>query len=153
MKKALKWIVSFVILAGLGLVLTGLFIDFMQSTSGGITGTVKLFDDIMQVEEAMPTTIVAFSIMTAIFAAGTLALTLLQAGKVVKGKAVRVVLALLTIACAIIAFAVTCAYAAELSISVGGYSVLTAAPAVGAYLLGVGGVVAGLFGLIPVSKK
>ena len=154
MKKAMKWIVSALVLAGLALVITGLFLDFMQTSSGGkLLGNAQLFDGILKTETDMSNTIVAFSIMTAVFSAGTLVLTLLQAGKVVKAKAVRIVLAILTIACAIIAFAVTCAYAGELSSSIGGYSLTTTAPAVGAYLLGIGGIVSGLFGLLPVRKK
>lgn len=155
MKKAMKWIVSALVLAGLALVITGLFLDFTQTSSNGggnILGSLQLFDGILEMETDMSNTIVAFSIMTAVFSAGTLVLTLLQAGKVVKAKLVRIVCAILTIACAIVAFAVTCAFAAEF-LSIGGYSLATTAPAVGAYLLGIGGIVSGLFGLLPVRKK
>ena len=153
MKKAMKWIVSALVLAGLALVITGLFLDFTQTSSGGkFLYNTQLFDGILKTETDMSNTIVAFSIMTAVFSAGTLVLTLLQAGKVVKAKLVRIVCAILTIACAIVAFAVTCAFAAEF-LSIGGYSLATTAPAVGAYLLGIGGIVSGLFGLFPVRKK
>ena len=151
MKKAMKWIVSILILAGLALVLTGLFVDFLQVSVLNNATAMTLFDGVMPAETEMSNTIVAFSIMTAVFAFLTLVLTLLQAGNVVKAKLVRIVCALLTIASAIVAFAVLCAFAGDINSSIGG--IATYAPAFGGYLLGVGGVVAGLFGLIPVSKK
>ena len=147
MNKTTKWIVAILILVGLGVAITGLFLDFMQTGIGKLSGAMTLFDDIITIEEAMPTTIVAFSIITAACAFLTLVLTVVE-----KGKGLKIICALLTIASAIIAVAITFAYAAEMSIGTG-VAAITTTPAVGAYLLGAGGLLAGLAGLVPVNKK
>ena len=149
MKKALKWVAIALALIGLGLAVTGLFLDFMQTGIGSATEGLTLFDNIIKIEETMATVIVAFSIMTAGFAFLTFLSTLLLG----RARGLRIINALLTIACAIVAIVVTAVYASENSASIIGSLGVSTVPAIGAYLLVAGGALAGIAGLLPTGNK
>lgn len=163
MKNAKKWILTSIIVVGVVLAIVGLCISYLKST-GAITGLgektyyISLFDgDAFTGGDDLAKSCVAFAIMTVVFAGLTLILASLQLLGVMKDNKIKIVVSLLSIVCAIISFVLICVLAKDGSASAGLFGVTIAsaktAPAAGAYLLAIGGIVAGLFGFFPLSKK
>ena len=151
MKNAKKWILSAIVLIGTVLAVTGMCIAYLKSV-GQVTGTeyvTKLFDNNSFSDASdLSRACMAFAIMTVIFAGLTLILTAMQLFGVMKDNRVKMVTS---------AMSVICVLAKDSSLSATIFNTrLTAvesAPAVGAYLLAIGGIVAGLFGFFPVNAK
>lgn len=160
MKNAKKWILSAIVLIGTVLAVTGMCIAYLKSV-GQVTGTeyvTKLFDNNSFSDASdLSRACMAFAIMTVIFAGLTLILTAMQLFGVVRDNRVKMVTSAMSVICAIIAFVLICVLAKDSSLSATIFNTrLTAvesAPAVGAYLLAIGGIVAGLFGFFPVNAK
>lgn len=159
MKKAKNLILSGIVLVGFVLAIIGLFIAYLKTT-GQVTGTTystTLFDNNFFTDASdLSRSVLAFAIMTVIFAGLTLIFNALQLLGVMKDNRVKILTSVLSVVCAIIAFVLICVLANDndLSTSIFNISVgLKMAPAVGAYLLSIGGIVAGLFGVFSVARK
>ncbi len=158
MKNAKNWILFAVVLVGVALALTGLFIAYMQVTAtvagASTTSTTTLFESESFTETSdLSRACMAFAIMTVIFACVTLILAALQLSNVARVNQLKMVTSALSVVCAIIAFVLICVFANDYSASLGGLASATSAPAIGAYLLAIGGIVSGLFGFFPISQR
>lgn len=158
MKNAKKWIISVIVALGVALSIIGLFVAYVKSTSVLLgqtsTSTITLFENSFFNEYSdLSRSVMAFAIITVAFASLTLILNVLQYFNIVKDNKIKMLISALSIICAIVAFVLVCVFANEASGSIAGLVGAKSAPAIGAYLLAIGGIVAGLFGFVPVNKK
>lgn len=158
MKNAKKWIISVIVALGVALSIVGLFVAYVKSTSVLLgqtsTSTITLFENSFFNEYSdLSRSVLAFAIITVAFAGITLILNILQYFNIVKDNRIKMLISALSIICAIVAFVLVCVFVNEASGSIAGLVGAKNMPAIGAYLLAIGGIVAGLFGLVPVNKK
>ena len=158
MKNAKKWILSAIVLIGTVLAVTGMCIAYLKSLDTvvglNVESSYTLFgNDIFTDYNDLSRASMAFAIMTVIFAGLTLILTAMQLFGVMRDNRVKMVTSAMSVICAIIAFVLVCVFANGFTKSFGTIISSDWAPAVGAYLLAIGGIVAGLFGFFPVNAK
>ena len=158
MKDVMKWVLTGFVALGAILAIVGISIDFISTSMEGVTlGSVGLYSDgvIGELGTDMTKTIAAFSTLTMIFAVATLVLKVLESLGIVKTNIVTMVLGAATVVFAIIALSVGIAFCVQNSgtLEIYGQTISTKVmPAAGAYLMAIGGLVAGVCGIIPCKK-
>ena len=150
--KSKNWLIVFAVI-GLGLALAGIFLNFFNIKElGGFTLIGEEFNFLRQVDLVVGTdfniSLYAFAILTVIMSGLTLIASLLQMANIIKCKWAKIVLANLTLACAIVTLILTISFCTAYTNNFTTYVL-----AEGSCMLAVGGFVSGVVGFVNFGGK